>query len=74
MLSRCPCINEKLQSFHVSRRKRFLRVGAAESIGGMQSPRSAGSVLDGQAWPACGSVAEVLLLYAAAWEHSCVLW
>ena len=46
----------------------------AESIEGMQSPRSACSVLDGQAWPACGDVADLLHLYAAAWEESCVLW
>ncbi len=53
----------------------LLRTIAGEgSVEGMQSPRSACSALDAGAWPTCGDAAELLHLYASAWEQSCVLW
>ena len=50
------------------------RMRAGESLEGMRSPRSPSSLLDGHTWPACGDAADLLHLFAAAWEESCVLW
>ena len=47
------------------------RVRAGESLEGMRSPRSPSSC---HTWPVCGEAAELLDLFAAAWEESCVLW